>query len=370
MSLAILGLGTALPESELSAEQSVEAARRICRPRDDQAEMLGNLYRQTGIRRRHLAFSPAVIGDLLQGTRHTDSAFLPRETNGTPDPGPTTAQRMAHYDREARPLALGAARAALAEADIDRRAVTHLVTVSCTGFQAPGVDIHLLQALELRPTVERTHVGFMGCHGALNGLRVARAYADADPRSCVLLCAVELCGLHYHYPWDPKRMVANALFADGAAAAIGRPAQDYGPGTWRVTASGSCVFAGTEDAMTWGIGDHGFEMTLSTRVPELIRNNLRPWLETWLEANGLTCADVPTWAVHPGGPRILRAVEEALGLTPDTTAVSQEVLAECGNMSSPTLLFILERLRRNTAPRPCVALGFGPGLTVEATLFT
>jgi predicted naringenin-chalcone synthase len=121
--------------------------------------------------------------------------------------------------------------------------------------------------------------------------------------------------------------------------------------------------------MTWGIGDHGFEMTLATRVPGLIARHLRPWLESWLRDQGLELGRVASWAIHPGGPRILSAAVAALGLAPDVTAVSREVLSECGNMSSPTVLFILERLRIRQAPRPCVALGFGPGLVAEAALF-
>jgi predicted naringenin-chalcone synthase len=121
--------------------------------------------------------------------------------------------------------------------------------------------------------------------------------------------------------------------------------------------------------MTWNIGDHGFTMTLSPRVPDLIAAHLRPWLEQWLGQHGLGLERVASWAVHPGGPRILSAVEKALGLPREATAVSREVLAACGNMSSPTVLFILDRLRERSAPRPCVALGFGPGLVAEAMLF-
>ena len=121
--------------------------------------------------------------------------------------------------------------------------------------------------------------------------------------------------------------------------------------------------------MTWSIGDHGFEMALSPRVPELIGAHLRPWLEGWLASQGLDRKAVRSWAIHPGGPRILDVVEETLGLGPDATRDSRAVLEECGNMSSPTILFILDRLRRRDAPRPCVALGFGPGLAAEAALF-
>ena len=208
----------------------------------------------------------------------------------------------------------------------------------------------------------------MGCHGLLNGLRVARAFLAADAQACVLLCAVEMCSLHHQYGWNSDRIVANALFADGAAALVALSGQATSLRSYQVVASGSRILDECEDAMTWRIGDHGFEMTLSPRVPELISRTIRPYLESWLAGQGTDLAAVGSWAVHPGGPRILAAFGEAAGLDRTMLEPSYQVLAEYGNMSSPTVLFILERLRRIEAARPCVALAFGPGLAVEAAL--
>src|SRR5262249_44364686 len=158
-----------------------------------------------------------------------------------------------------------------------------------------------IKSLNLRPTIERTHLGFMGCHGALNGLRVARAFTGAMVSARVLLCAVELCGLHYHYRWSPKKMVSNALFADGAGAGGGVPPAAAPGDAWQATASAACLFPDSEQAMTWSIGDHGFEMTLSTRVPDLLARNVRPWLAKWLAEFGLRLSEVASWAIHPGG---------------------------------------------------------------------
>jgi predicted naringenin-chalcone synthase len=365
MSFAILGLGTAQPATSLDQVEAVAIARILCCPTEDEAESALSLYRQTGITKRHIAIPPEAVRDVLEGTRESGSIFVPR-VKGARDPGPTTGQRMQHFAQQAVPLALGASESALHRAGSTAEDVTHLVLVSCTGFSAPGVDIQLIKRLGLAPTVQRTQVGFMGCHGAMNGLRVAQALTDADPAAHVLLCAVELCSHHYHYGWDPKKLVANALFADGAAAVVGDA--DGPADAWRVTATGSCVFPDSEYAMTWTIGDYGFDMTLSTRVPALITENLGPWLASWLLRHGLTIDQVGSWAVHPGGPRILTAVEEALGLDEKATTDSRAVLAECGNMSSPTILFVLQRLQRRDAPRPCVALAFGPGLTAEVAL--
>jgi predicted naringenin-chalcone synthase len=365
VSLAILGLGTALPATLIDQDDALRIAKSLCCRTAEQVTWLPTMYGHTAIERRHLVLGQDVVRDVIDGTRHSGSPFLP--TGAADDCGPTTAERMEHYVASAGPLALRAVRQALEQSGVPAATLTHLVTVSCTGFHAPGVDITLIQKLGLPPGIQRTHVGFMGCHGALNGLRVARAYAAAEPEARVLLCAVELCSLHYHYGWDPQKIVANALFADGAAAVVGAAA---GPAeAWRVSASGSCVFPGSTDAMTWTVGDNGFEMTLSKRIPNLIAANLKPWLELWLCDHGLALREVRSWAIHPGGPRILDAVAESLGLGCEETADSRAVFGRCGNMSSPTVLFILDRLRRQRAPRPCVALGFGPGLTVEAALF-
>jgi len=275
---------------------------------------------------------------------------------------------MERYEEAAPALAAEATRAALTSAGACPSEVSHLVTVSCTGFAAPGIDAGLIAALGLARTTQRTHVGFMGCHGALNGLRVAGSFIAADPEAVVVLCSVELCSLHFAYGWDPDMLVANALFSDGAAAVVGRAADPGDADVWSVRAAGTLLLPDSEHDMSWRIGDHGFRMTLSPRVPDLIAASVGEWLTAWLAGNGLTVADVGSWAVHPGGPRILSAVEKAVGLSRDQTRVSRGVLSDFGNMSSATILFILDRLRAEDAPRPCVALAFGPGLVVEAAL--
>jgi predicted naringenin-chalcone synthase len=365
MSFVIQGLGTAVPPQAVDQAQAADAARIIACRDADQTAFVSGLYRHTGIDRRHMVHSGAALRDLREGTARSGSPFLPGEAG---DRGPGTRERMRHYVEHSLPLALQASRRALERSGFDAAATSHLVTVSCTGFSAPGVDIGLVNALGLGPQTQRVHVGFMGCHGAVNGLRVAQALGAADAGARVLLCAVELCSLHYFYGWDPKRLVANALFADGAAALAGCWDARPPPDAWLVAATGSYLFPGTAYGMTWDIGDHGFEMTLSTRVPGLIAEHLRPWLEGWLRRQGLDIATVGSWAIHPGGPRILSAVEEGLRLQPESLGDSRGVLAEFGNMSSPTVLFILERLRARQAPRPCVVLAFGPGLVVEGAL--
>jgi predicted naringenin-chalcone synthase len=355
--LAVLGLGTALPPRHISQADTAALVNTFWQPAGNEGQMLSVLFRRAGVRTRHLA--------LLEGERAMP--FYPAAA-GADDHGPTTAARMQRYFAEVGPLAAGACRKALDRSGLSAAAITHLVTVTCTGFASPGVDFGLITDLGLPRTVRRTQIGFMGCHGALNGLQTARAIVGADPAARVLLCAVELCSVHFRYNWDPEQTVANALFADGAAALVAAPPV-LAPAAWQAAATGSCLFPDSADDMTWRVGDHGFEMTLSARVPDLLRAHLRPWLDDWLGQNHVGLGAVGSWAVHPGGPRILAAVAETLGLPRDALEASREVLEECGNMSSPTVLFILERLQRRQAPRPCVALAFGPGLVAEAALF-
>jgi predicted naringenin-chalcone synthase len=363
MSLWIEGQGTGTPRHEATQEQAAGFAETLGPEDDEQRRQLRAIYRLSRIRTRRsvLQESPGAEGV-------TGQTFYPPRRDAR-DRGPSTAERMRRYEAEAPALAFAAARAALADAGREPAEVTHLVTVSCTGFVAPGFDVRLMRELGLPASTSRTHLGFMGCHGAFHALRVAKAFTDADPRACVLLCAVELCSLHFQYGWSPDLVVANALFGDGAAAVVAGGADRGGRGGWELAASSSALLGDSAEEMTWRIGDHGFQMTLSPRVPGLIQESLRPWLDPWLAGQGLDVERVASWAVHPGGPRILESCAQVTGRTRADFAASHEVLAEFGNMSSPTILFILERLRRRDAPRPCLAIGFGPGLSAEAALF-
>lgn len=384
------GFGLALPEHSIAQADAAEFVLPFNADTEEQARVLRGLYRRAGVRRRHSVVldSTSDVGGVRQST------YSPR--NEKRPLGPTTAERMRSYEQHASLLATTATRRALSDSQLAATEITHLVTVSCTGFHAPGFDVELLQTAGLSPSVSRTHVGFMGCHGALNGLRVADAFLKADPDANVLLCCVELCSLHHQYGWSPDRIVSNALFADGAAAVVLTNDDDGGsqshqksgairdglsspgePGyetsgrmNWQLLASGSVVLPDTLGDMAWRIRDHGFEMTLSARVPEIIQQHLRPWLSDWLGSRNLALDDIRTWAFHPGGPRILSAAGEALGLQREQWAISESVLAEFGNMSSPTILFILDRLRTQSAAGLCVALAFGPGLTIEAALLS
>lgn len=365
MSFVLCGIGTAVPPSAVSNEDGLRLARKLAGPVARDSGFLPAVFTGTGNRTRYQVVGRDVMQDVFDDTNISGSVFLP---SGEPEcMGPTTGERSAVYAAEAPLLAVKAAGVALEESGFSAASITHLVTVSCTGFVAPGIDLALIQSLGLRPTVERTHVGFMGCHGALNGLRIANAFTTANPESRVLLAAVELCSIHYHYGDVPEKVVANALFADGAAAVVGTGVNANED--WSIAATGSCLIPDSADAMGWIIGDNGFEMSLARKVPTLIAKSLRPWMDAWLDDSGLSVDRINSWAIHPGGPKIIEAAGESLGLSTEALAPSREIFAAYGNMSSPTVLFIIDSLRRANAPRPCVALGFGPGLVAEAVLW-
>jgi predicted naringenin-chalcone synthase len=256
----------------------------------------------------------------------------------------------------------------LDDAHLKPSSITHLLTVSCTGFFAPGLDCALIERLALSPSVHRLHIGFMGCHGAFNALAAARDAVRADRNAKVLVCSVELCSLHLAYDFDPGQLVANGLFGDGAAAVVvGRPRR-RDSSAWILRDCASQLLLDSRDAMTWKIGDHGFQMTLSPGVPNIIRRQLRDWVEPWLSRHNLTLPDISDWAIHPGGPKILSAAAEALGLPESATRYSRAILREHGNLSSASVLFILQKMGADENPGPCVAIGLGPGLMAEGMM--
>ena len=357
MSTSIFGLGTALPDPVFSMDEAISFSNDlICRD-DREKRLLRMMIRKSSVESRRTCV-------------HHSAAYtwIERDAPPSSSPGPTTKQRMAMYAEHARPLATEASSRALETAGIAADEITHLVTVSCTGFDAPGVDIHLFDELGLPNTTQRLNIGFMGCHGAINGLRAARGLAAADPTARILLCAVELCSLHFKFQWDPELMLGNALFADGAAAMVLGQSQSEDKPISRLRDTGSCLLNDSRETITWHIGDAGFDMSLSNRIPSLISEQLRPWLAPWLDARGHSIESIRSWAVHPGGPKILDAVEESLGLKPEDLANSRSILSEYGNMSSPTVLFVLERFLQQNATGPCVLLGFGPGMIAEVAL--
>lgn len=322
------------------------------------------LYRVSGIEHRH-----SVLADY--GRENGAYDFFPN-TPGL-EPFPPVSQRMAAYRREALPLALAAVRDALRQAPgVVPASITHLITVSCTGMYAPGLDIELVAALGLPTSVRRTCVNFMGCYAAVNALRLADGMCRADPAARVLVVSVELCTLHFQKSHDPDDLVSNALFSDGAAACL-VTSQPLAEAPSLVLRAFHCGLApeGEQD-MAWHIGDFGFEMTLSGYVPALIERGIGQLTADLLKDLPVRREDIRHFALHPGGRKILEAIEQALGLSKHDNHHAYQVLRDYGNMSSATVLFVLRELLAAATPAdngaPVLSCAFGPGLTMEAML--
>jgi alkylresorcinol/alkylpyrone synthase len=273
-------------------------------------------------------------------------------------------RRMRVYQREAPALAASACERALKGARVEANEITHLVVATCTGIFTPGPDVELAMRLHLRPEVERTIVGFMGCSGAFHGLRVARR-AAAEPGARVLLVCVELCSLHRRSETDAGALVAQSLFADGAAALVLGECEEGAGSLAELGAARTWLAPGTRDALTWVMRDDGFALRLSPELPSLVARGVAPFVAPLLE--GVEPGERLAWLVHPGGAAILRAVERGLGVARAELASSWSVLRRLGNTSSAAILYVLEDALSELAPgSEALLLGFGPGLTCEA----
>ncbi|MFC0007988.1 type III polyketide synthase [Micromonospora siamensis] len=280
-----------------------------------------------------------------------------------------TERRMRRYQVEALPLGKEAVSRALTAAGLDAGDVGLFVVCSCTGYATPGLDILLARDLGMAPQTQRMFVGHMGCYAALPGLGAASDFVTARGRPALLLCA-ELTSLHIQPSSarvDTQQIVSHALFSDAAVAAVIVPGDR--PGGYAVREVTSVTDTSTADHMTWDVTDTGFRMGLSPKVPQVLSAHVRGLVDDLLARHGSSSSEVDGWAVHPGGPRILNVVERELALPPEGMAASRAVLAEHGNCSSPTVLLIVDRLRRAAdPPRRIVMLAFGPGLTLYAAL--
>lgn len=292
-----------------------------------------------------------------------DGIWKDEEGVFTPGNFPTSARRMQWFEQFAPRLAQSALdRLALSEEE--RRAVTHVIVTSCTGLYAPGLDFEVVRHLGLDPSVERTMIGFMGCYAAINALKSARHIVRSEPGAKVLVLNLELCTLHFQESHELEQVLSFLVFADGAAASL-VSAEPHG------LALDSFLAVNIPESshlITWRIGELGFDMHLSGEVPGEIGRTLKE--SGALVTRGQDPRSIGLWAVHPGGRTILDAVEKGLSLPADALVSSREVLAQFGNMSSATVMFVLERVmqRAQSGQRGC-AMSFGPGLTAETMLF-
>lgn len=307
----------------------------------------------------------------LEPERLPDGRMSDRERFYGAGQWPSTADRMRRYERWAPELALAAIRAL--DERIAEAGITHLVVASCTGFIAPGIDQRIIAMAGLDPAIERTVIGFMGCYAAVNALRTAHHIVRSEPEARVLVVAIELCTLHFQQTQDLERLLSMLLFGDGAAAAI-VSAESAGIA---LSDFRSAAIPGSAEAITWRIGDQGFDMHLDGQVPARIGEALAHERARNDDAGllrGQAPSDFALWAVHAGGRTILDAVERGFELDEADLQPSRRILRDFGNMSSATLMFVLRGMlaegRAGAEPAHGLALAFGPGLAAESFRFT
>ena len=355
-------IATEVPEFRYSQEmvcRRMQGWARSTRTR----RIMEAVYERSGIRYRH-----SVCGDFQHEWGGALFATLPDGSLAAPG----TAERNTLYARASREMSVKLASRTLTQCgSFSKEDVTHVVFASCTGFANPGPDYHIVRSLGLRESVERYTIGFMGCYAAFPALRMADTICAAHPHAVVLVMCLEFCSLHLQVSDEPDSIIANSLFGDGAACAIvsARPPVSGRP-AFRLSGFHSGLIPSGEAHMAWEIGNHGFNMALSSYVPDLIGTNVSGMIDDTLKNRGLTRDDVQAWAVHPGGRAILDKVESSLTLAPNALDISRSVLANYGNMSSATILFVLKEMLAAEAPSDSLtlAMAFGPGLTVEMAM--
>lgn len=360
MKVMMREIGLARPHHRLEQPRAAEIAGVLSGVGERASRRMNAVFRRSGVERRGGVGMIEVDGQL-------EHRWLVPDESGAIG-CPTTGERLSEFMQFAPDIACEASRKALERSSTSPSSVTHIVTASCTGFASPGIDHMIIDRLGLPRETRRTNVGFMGCHAALNAIRVARAFAMSDPDAVVLVCCIELCSVHFQAGESRDAMMANALFADGSAATVISSGDLDDADGLELIACASQYLPDSTDAMTWTVTDHGFQMTLDSSVPDRLESAVGGWVRSWLAEHDLTVPEIGAWAIHPGGPQIISAVRDALEIDEALCAPSRAILAEHGNMSSPTILYVLDRLFRSDEPRPWVALAFGPGLSAEGLL--
>ena len=365
-SAIIQSIGTAVPPFKISQELHhfiLESANGISR---GERLLLRSVYRNSGILSRH-----SVLEEFGNNDAPENKIFHPAGKSAQV----SISRRMEIFESFATDLCYMAVNDCLKNISLNSTEITHLITFSCTGMSAPGVDINLIEKLGLSRNIERTCINFMGCYAGINALRMAKYIVTSQKDAVVLLCGIEICTIHYQKSKSQDQLIANAIFGDGAAAAIitssdNKVDQQY-PGLILDKFYSEYEPSGI-DEMAWRIGDFGFDLKLSTYVPDLIQKNIAGLINKLFEKAGLNQKNIDWYALHPGGIKILEACEKALNISKQDNSYSYDVLKEYGNMSSVTIFFVLkkyfEKLIKDDSGKNILSCAFGPGLTMESMI--
>jgi len=360
----ITAIGTANPIHRFSQSTIADFMLRSMKLNNGDGRKLKTIFKATGIEYRH-----TVIEDY---GRTGDYTFFSRAANF--EPFPSTENRLHFFREHALGLSVASVKDLLSSTkSFDVKEVTHLIVVCCTGMYAPGLDIDLVKKLGLKTSVQRTAINFMGCYAAFNALKVADAFCKSDGDAKVLIVCTELCSLHFQPEGTDDNLLANALFADGSASVL---VESKTSSTIRLKLASfhNDLSQNGEQEMAWTVGDLGFEMRLSAYVPEIIKSGIAAITNSLLEKISKKLSDIQHFAIHPGGKKILEVIEQELGITKEQNQKAYDVLQRYGNMSSPTVLFVLKEiiksLTKNNQGDHILSFAFGPGLTLESMVLT
>lgn len=358
MTAFIHTIGTAVPANLTSQNKIADFMVSHLHLNEEEEKKLRVLYRASGISQRY-----SVLKDFSENL-NGQSFFKENESF------PSAKPRMLIYQHHAIKLAEQACEEAFGSTTIKKDEITHLIAVSCTGMYAPGLDIELISKLALATSTQRTSINFMGCYAAFNAMKVAKHIIGANENAKVLIVCVELCSIHLQEKKDDENLLANAIFGDGAAAMIlsSEPLNR----SLELTNFYSDLAPDAKDEMGWYIGDHGFEMHLTSRVPDVIKEGIGELTDRLLEEIKLKVSDIDFFAIHPGGKRILEVIEEKLEISKEQNRPARDILRTHGNMSSPTVLFVIKSILDSLSPdddqKHLLSFAFGPGLTMESAV--
>ncbi len=343
----IAAVATAYPPHCFTQSEALTAAGRIFGHAPELMARMASAYGNAGVQTR--------------------SSCVPLAWYGAPHGWP---ERARLYEEHALALLTEAGRKALVTAGVPAKDVAATVTVSSTGISTPSLDSLLQGPLGLSPSTQRLPVFGLGCAGGAIGLARASAMARAMPGRWILFLCVELCGLTFRAGDDSKQnIIATAIFGDGAAAVLLRAGADEGPASRaRVHAWSEHTWPETRDIMGWRVEDDGLGVIFSRSIPQLVRTKLRPVTDAFLRDCGLAQEDLAGLIVHPGGEKVLEALESAYGLAPGGLVQARAVLAERGNMSAVTVLAVLERTLAAGDKGPHLMTALGPGFSAAACL--
>lgn len=319
------------------------------------------LYKTAGIQNRY-----SVLDDY--GKQKNEWAFFSSDEK----PFPSLEKRMQLFNENAASLCIAAINDCIRN-KITANAITHLITVSCTGMSAPGLDLQIVELMDLPKNINRTSVNFMGCYAAIHALKIAEGIIAVNANANVVIVCLEFCTLHFQKKYSIDNITASLLFGDGCAALLLQNNTANYKGLILSNFYSEISVKGKND-MAWELSSTGFLMTLSSYVSNLVEENFEMLLNNALDNAQISKNKITHWCIHPGGKKILQAIEKSIGLKKDDLQFSYEVLSEYGNMSSPTVLFVLKKcfdtITNYNKPANVFGAAFGPGITMETFIAT